>query len=457
VKIGLAGWGIETISAYHFFGPEHDYVICNEEPRDDFPKTGNIELYFIDKKRQPGLVGNVSDLSYFEPLIDCDKVVIVTPARKNLEKYFGLDHPIWNKITDAERIFFEESPTKNIVGITGTKGKGTTSTLIYKILKASGKDVYLGGNIGKTPLDFLHKLTQESWVVLELSSFQLYKFPYSPHIAVHLMMMHEHIEEWHKTMEDYVDSKRRIFLHQNKDDFAIYYPRNKFSSANVKYSEGIHVPYCESPGAFINLHNELEIEGTVICSQSEFKLLGDHNVQNICAAVSAVWQVQKDAEAVRSVVTNFSGLEHRLELAGTINGVRYYDDSFGTTPDTAIVAMDAFSEDKVMIVGGHDKGNDMSVMCQRLSKGDIVHAIFIGTIGESMRKKSLDAGLSPEKTSSKIDGNSWTMNELVKKAHSHAKPGNIVLLSTGSSSFGIFQDYKDRGNQFKDCVQKLQK
>lgn len=455
MKIGLAGWGVETMSAYRYFGSEHDYVICNEEPRDDFPQDGNIELHFINHRREPGLTGNVKDLSYLDPLTECDKVVIVTPARKNIEHHFGLDHPIWSKITDAERIFFEESPTKNIIGVTGTKGKGTTSTLIYKMLEAAGKDVYLGGNIGKTPLDFLDKLTPDSWVVLELSSFQLYKFPYSPHIAVHLMMMHEHIEEWHKTMEDYVSSKRNIFAHQTEKDFAIYYPLNEFSRNNVTYSLGTHIPYTQAPGAHINGNGELEIEDTVICPSSDFKLLGDHNVQNICAAVSAVWQVVRDAGPIRGVVTTFTGLEHRLEFVAVVDGARYYDDSFGTTPDTAIVAMDAFSEPKVMIVGGHDKGNDMSAMCKRLALKDIRHVVFIGMIGESMRSMAIEYGLSPDRTSYKEDGNSWTMQEIVSTARSYAKSGDTVLLSAGSSSFGIFSDYKDRGNQFKDCVRSL--
>jgi len=208
-----------------------------------------------------------------------------------------------------------------------------------------------------------------------------------------------------------------------------------------------------APGARINQEGELVIGTTSICSSKDFKLIGVHNHQNICASTTAVWQVTKNIEAIRSVVTSFSGLEHRLELVGKIDNVKYYDDSFGTTPDTAIVAMDAFSEPKVMIVGGHDKGSDMNGMCQRLAGDDIRHVIFIGSTGGTLLTLATKHGLDKAKTSIREDGNSWTMTEIVAEARSHSATGDIVLLSTGSASFGLFKDYKDRGNQFKAVVQ----
>jgi UDP-N-acetylmuramoylalanine--D-glutamate ligase len=252
-----------------------------------------------------------------------------------------------------------------------------------------------------------------------------------------------------------VQAKRNIFAHQTESDFAIYYPKNQFSSGNVQYSVGTKIPYTESPGAYIDQNNNLVVDSVTICNKSEFKLLGDHNVQNICAAVTAVWQVHQNIEAIRSVVTNFSGLEHRLELAGEIDGVKYYDDSFGTTPDTAIVAMDAFTQPKVMIVGGHDKGNPMAEMTKRLAQSDIAHIVFIGTTGSLLCDMAIASGLDPAKTTFRENGNSWTMQEIVDTAQAHAKSGDVVLLSTGSASFGIFKDYKDRGNQFKQTVQAL--
>ena len=453
MKIGLVGWGIETKSAYRYFGAEHQYIIGNEEPCDDFPTSSNVRIYSLTEKRPAGLAGNATDLSYLEHYDGCDLIIYQGASRKNLEKKFPEGHPFWDRAKTTLHIFFEQSVSKNIIGVTGTKGKGTTSTLIARMLEASGKKVYLGGNIGVAVLDFMPEISYDDWVVLELSSFQLYKFPYSPHIAVHLMMMPEHIEEWHKTMEDYVLAKKNICSHQTRDDFVIYLPTNDYSSSNAQSSDGTQIPYMASPGARINQEGELVIGTTSICSSKDFKLLGVHNHQNICASATAVWQVTKNADAIRNVVTSFSGLEHRLELAGEVDGVKYYDDSFGTTPDTAIVAMDAFSENKVMIVGGHDKGSDMSGMCKRLAGGDIRHTIFIGSTGEVLRTLAVENGADPAKTSYHEDGNSWTMVEIIAEAQRQAKKGDIVLLSTGSASFGLFKDYKDRGNQFKAVVQ----
>src|SRR5579859_8024720 len=142
MKIGIVGWGVEGQSAYRYFGPEHEYLIVSEEPRDDFPaQSDNIKVQFIDRPRQPGLTGNVEDLSYLEGLDKCDRIVYSPVAPKNLRKVFGDDPDFWRKATTVLHIFLETVKTKNVIGVTGTKGKGTTSTLIAKMLEAQGKKV----------------------------------------------------------------------------------------------------------------------------------------------------------------------------------------------------------------------------------------------------------------------------------------------------------------------------
>lgn len=455
MKIGFVGWGVETQSAFRYFGPNHEYVITNEEPRDDFPVGENIKVYSLENHRDVGLVGNVQDLSYLDHLSDCEIVVYQPSAHKNLEKYFPLDNPFWLKSKTIQHIFFENCPTKNIIGVTGTKGKGTTTTLIAKILENAGKIVHVGGNIGVPVLDLIPHISPEDWVVLELSSFQLYKFPYSPHIAVHLMMMYEHIEEWHKTMEDYVASKRNILSHQNSDDIAVYLPTNQYSADNVRYSAGKHIPYTEAPGAYIDADNFISIDDVKIIKTDEVGLIGKHNLDNICAALTATWDIVKNKDSVAKTLREFHGLEHRLEFVKEINGVKYYDDSFGTTPDTSIVAMDAFTNSKVMIIGGHDKGTPFNSLAKRLVSEDIKHVIFIGTTGEKILELAKSYGLSDGKYTIRTDGNSWTMNEIVNEAAKKVSAGDVVLLSTGCASFGLFKDYKDRGNQFKSIVNTL--
>lgn len=352
MKIGLVGWGIETKSAFDYFGPTHNYLICNEEKRDDFPADcNNVSIQYLDMVRTSGMPGTIKDFSYLRDIENCELVVFSVAARKNLESLFNETHHFWKIAKTTQHIFFENCPTKNIIGVTGTKGKGTTSTLIYKMLLASHYNAYLAGNIGISVLDLLPKLKADDWVVLELSSFQLYKLPHSPHIGVHLMMMPEHLD-WHDSMEEYADAKSNLFAHQSTNDIAIYLPTNTYSLKNAEKSNGTKIPYTEEPGAYVNESGYFTIDDQDICLTRDAKLLGNHNYENICAAVTAAWLVTRDINAIRSVITSFSGLEHRLEYIAEINGISFYDDSFGTTPDTAIVAMNAFTEPKIMIVGG---------------------------------------------------------------------------------------------------------
>lgn len=453
MKIALVGWGVETKSAYNYLGPEHNYLIVSEEPRDDFPADVNVEVRTLHAHRKPGLTSTVTDLSYMEGLESYDKVIFTPTSRKNLEKIYPENSHFWQIATSTLHIFFEEAPSKNIVGVTGTKGKGTTTTLIAKLLEAAGKTVHVGGNIGTPVLELLPNIKDNDWVVLELSSFQLYKFSYSPHIAVHLMMIPEHIDEWHHSMEDYVSSKRNIFANQSAEDIAVFNPKNEYSSQNVTVSQGKHIPYGEAPGALVE-DNKLVIDNQTIISASEVALPGAHNLENICAAVTAAWQVAQEPEAFRSVLNSFKGLEHRLQQVATINDIIYIDDSFGTTPDTAVVAADAYTQPKVMIVGGHDKGNDFSPLIERLMRDDIRGIVCLGPTGSFIAKSLREKGATML-IEVKDDENDWTMNEIVGKATSMAESDDVVLLSTGAASFGIFADYKDRGEQFIAAVQKL--
>jgi UDP-N-acetylmuramoylalanine--D-glutamate ligase len=448
VRIGIVGWGLEGQSAYRFYGAGHEYLIASEEPRDDFPmQDKRTQVQFVAAQRAPGLTGNVADLSYLNGLEYCDKIIYTAPAAKNLEKKFGQDKDFWAKTTTIQHIFFQEVRSRNIIGVTGTKGKGTTSVLIHGILKAAGKRVFLGGNIGVPVLDFVHDVSPDDWVVLELSNFQLYSLTYSPHIGVCLMIVPEHMD-WHPDMTDYTEAKANLFRHQKPEDIAIYFADNEYSTKIAGYSPGKKIPYYRQPGAYID-DAKIMIDGSEIIDKSEIKLLGEHNLQNICAALTAVWQVAPDRDAARRVLSSFSGLEHRLEFAGEVDGVKYIDDSFGTAPDTAIVAIRAFDQPKVMILGGSDKGADFAVLAQEVKNSNVRHAIVIGQISEKITDALSKAGYTDMTTGLN------SMTEIISKARELAQPGDVVLLSTGAASFGMFKNYKDRGEQFKQAVQAL--
>lgn len=451
MKIGIVGWGIEGQSAFNFFGPNNEYLIVNEEPRDDFPtQTSRIKIQFVDAAREPGLTGNVEDLSYLNGLESCDKVIYTAPAAKNLEVKFGKDQTFWSKAVTIQHIFFETVKTKNIIGVTGTKGKGTTSTLIYEMLKAEGKQAFLGGNIGTAVLDFVREVRANDWVVLELSNFQLYNLTYSPHIAVCLMIVPEHMD-WHPNMEDYVGAKANLFQHQKPDDIAIYFPENEFSTKIASNSPGHKIPYFAAPGARIRedgmiVIGQKEIE---VIHKTEVKLLGEHNLQNICAAATAVFEALGSLDKAKAVLSSFRGLEHRLELVREFKGVKYYDDSFATTPETTIVAMQAIKEPKVVILGGHDKGIPFDSLADEVVKANVGHAITIGLVGPKIAELLKARGFDS------ITENLTDMKSIIETARRHAQSGGAVLLSCGTSSFGMFKDYKDRGDQFKAAVLAL--
>ncbi|MBI2588901.1 UDP-N-acetylmuramoyl-L-alanine--D-glutamate ligase [Candidatus Saccharibacteria bacterium] len=451
MKIGIVGWGVEGQSAYRYFGPEHQYLIVNEHPRDDFPpESDKLQIKFLTEERPPGVTSNVTDLSYLEGIDKCDKIIYSVTSVKNLERRFGEDKKFWQKATTSQHIFFEEVKTKNIIGVTGTKGKGTTATLIYQMLKASGLKVFLGGNIGTSILDFVNDVKPNDWVVLELSNFQLYNFPYSPHIGVCLMITDEH-QDWHTSVDEYIKTKINLFSHQSKDDIAIYFADGELSKQIAGTSPGIKIPYFAKPGAVVKDEGVIVVGDpeTEVIKTDQLKLIGRHNLENICAAVTTVWQVVQDKEAIQKVLSTFTGLEHRLEFIRELGNVKYYDDSFGTTPQTAITAMKAFTQPKVMILGGIDKGLSFDSLANEVVKNRVRHAILIGHVAPKIATLLRDNNFSQITTGLK------NMDEIVKTAREVAEPGDVVLLSPASSSFDMFKDYKQRGEKFKAAVRAL--
>lgn len=360
------------------------------------------------------------------------------------------DKHILSKVTTVTNEFFRVCPTANIIGVTGTKGKGTTSTMIARMLEAGGHRVHLGGNIGVPPLDLLkNDIKPEDWVVLELANFQLIDLRYSPPLAVCLMVVPEHLN-WHADMAEYLRAKQQLFRWQQPENVAIFFAGNENSRNVAAVSPGKKIPYFSLPGAVVEA-GSIIIDGHKICETSELKLLGRHNWQNICAAVTAVWQVMQDTSAIRHVLTTFSGLEHRLEFVREVNGVKYYDDSFGTTPETAIVAIEAFEEPKVLILGGSDKQSHYEALARTIARNQTtVRQILL--IGETAGK--IRDALEAEHIRNIVPGGA-TMHDIVETAQAVAQPGDIVLLSTGCASFDMFENYKDRGNKFKAEVAKL--
>ncbi len=362
------------------------------------------------------------------------------------------------EITSQIKLFFDLCPSK-IIGVTGTKGKGTTSSLIYEMLKVGGRDAYLGGNIGKPPFEFLDQLTADSMVVLELSSFQLLDLEKSPHIAVMLMTTSEHLD-WHKDVYEYVDAKRNIFNHQTADDFAIVnrdYPASNESDIHTigKVFQVSREGEVQENGCFVK-------DGTVIVRRegideeiikTEAILLpGQHNFENVCAAVMAATLAGVPNTAITKVLREFKGLEHRLELIATIQGVRYYDDSFSTTPETAIAAIQAFTDSEILILGGSSKNSDFGELGEVIRNAKNIKAI----IGIGVEWEKIKDRLQSISSEVLVIEGAKDMKTIVAAVHKIAEPEDVVILSPACASFDMFKNYKDRGEQFKREVLSLQ-
>lgn len=359
--------------------------------------------------------------------------------------------------TTATNIFFANYKGKSI-GVTGTKGKSTTSTLIYEILKKAKKDVYLGGNIGEPAINFLDKLNDASWTVLELSSFQLQDIKTGPNIAVVLMITSEHLD-YHKDTMQYVQAKRNILKFQTRNDSAIFNRDYPASNESDMYTEG-KVFYVsrerETDNACFAFDGKIKVrirgQDAKIAKTSDIKLLGKHNIENVCAAVMAAKLVDIPTKVVTSVLNTFPGLPDRLEYVGEKLGISFYNDSLSTVPEATIEALETFS-DKVgtLIAGGHERGIDYAELGKYLAKSSVKTLILFPPSGERLWNAVVLAG--GDKQIKKYDA--YSMHEAMVYASEETSQGKICLLSPASASFGIFKNYKDRADQFKKEIEML--
>lgn len=477
MKIAIVGFDTEGRATYDYFvrpQPNPTDPTGPTDPADPHKQPVWHEISIRDQKTDielPAGADAVLGPDYLRGLGQYDLIIRTAGLhpRKIIEANPDIAATdIAAKISTHVNEFLKAAPTNNIIGVTGTKGKGTTSTLITKMLEASrftgGAAVRLGGNIGVPPLTFIDELDKDSWVVLELSSFQLIDLKQSPRFAVCLMVAPEHLD-WHTDLEEYYTAKEQLFARQVNGDVAVYYHNSEISKRIASAGQSQKIPYYHSPGAEITddgTTKKIAIEGIDICRTDELKLLGQHNWQNACAAVTAAWYAQAqtatgptvtatepDMAAMRQVLTSFSGLEHRLELVRVQDGVKYYDDSFGTTPETATVAIHAFTQPKIVILGGSDKGANYDELSQAVANGNVRSALLVGEQAGRIQQALEAVGFS------NYQPGGSTMPEIVKNAAAVARPGDIVLLSTGCASFDMFKNYKDRGEQFKRAVLEL--
>lgn len=445
-NIGVIGLGIEGFSSAKLLLEKGAKITILDKKEEK-----NLDQNLLDQvKKMP--VKLILGGKYLDTLDDFEIVVRSPGIKRDLAELLAFEKN-GGIITSQIKIFFDLCPAR-IIGITGTKGKGTTSTLIYKMLQAQGLDVYLGGNIGNSPLDFLNKLTSESWVVLELSSFQLMDLTKSPHIAVMLMTTSEHLD-YHKNVEEYIEAKRNILKFQNSNDFAVVNRDYPVSNESDILTEGKVYKVSrerETAGGCYVKDNKIwvNINGSdeEIIKLEDILLPGSHNSENICAAVMVARILKIQKENIVDVLKTFKGLEHRLELIAEIRGVRYYDDSFSTTPETAIAAILAFKNPEILILGGSGKGSDFSELGKIIAQSKNIKAI----IGIGQEWERIKDQLKMNKSEVVAIEGARDMQTIVAAVQKIAKSGDVVLLSPACASFDMFKNYKDRGEQFKKAV-----
>lgn len=428
MKVAIAGYGMEGKANLQYWQQQgHEVVILDEKPLSETPRGITV----------------ITGPEAFADLAQYDLVVrtaSLPPARLMSAK------KIWSSTNE----FFLQCPA-SIVGVTGTKGKGTTSSLIASILKAAGYRVHLVGNIGVPALQLLPDIKPDDIVVFEMSSFQLWDLERSPQVAVVLMIEPDH-QDVHANFKEYTGAKAHIVLHQKASDIVVYNERNTHSSEIGYASHGIPLPYPDHEYAHVTADNFWFGEQKV-CSTSTMKLRGKHNQENVCAAINAVWNlVEGDKKVIRRGIANFTGLAHRLKLVATKDGVAYYDDNYSSAPGATVAALRAFDEPEVLILGGYDKKSSFDELATAVAgQPNIKQLVLMGQTRHALAKAFDTQGLRGRY----VVSDDTTLEPIVRLASSFTQPGDVLVMSPACASFDMFENFTDRGNQFIRIVEEL--
>ena len=444
MKIALIGFGLEAKSAYDYFksiDQNNTFEIYDENPKSKIELPNGVKFF-----------GDFHDFSKIQA-----DLIVRTPAVNSRRL------PKNAKITSVTNLFFEKCPAP-IIGVTGSKGKGTVSSFIAEILRAAGLRVHLVGNIGLPALNELSKIQKDDAVIYELSSFQLWDAQKSPHIAILNNLEVDHLDV-HDGFEDYVTAKMNIAKNQTENDFFIFNVENSIVLENVENLKNLLKAELQ-PFQDYNLAHIQEnyfLWGDEILFETDIlKIPGEHNQKNACAAMIATFDLLREKgftleeifDFWQKGLSSFTGLPHRLKFVKEVSGVRFYDDSIATTPGSAIAALNAFSQPKILILGGSDKGADLSELIDKISnssEGELREVVLMGAESSKLAQKLTQAGFERFVNL----GRETNMKEVVKASFENAQSGDVVILSPAHASFDMFKSYTDRGEQFIENVNLL--
>ncbi len=434
-KIAILGFGIEGQDVLQFLqGKGADITIFDRKEKEALGETLDAQVISGPDYLKAGLTG--FDIIFRSPGFNRLLPEILETEKKGAH------------ITSAMQLFLELCPAR-VIGVTGTKGKGTTATLTYEILKTAGKHVFFAGNIGKPVLTLLPQLTGESWVVLEMGAPQLIDLTISPHISGALNITTDHLD-WFGTREKYIETKKPIVRYQKSSDFVVcnadYETSLSFSSLTkahvylVSTKREVQGAFAQNNTIYLNVNKKTHI-GNI----QDLTLRGEHHLENILMALTLATLAGASVDDIKNTIFSFSGLEYRLQYVGNDGKFTYYNDSAATNPDATSAAITAFHEPLTIILGGSDKGLSYDKLAEQIANSENVETcILIGQVRDNIHHaltQSKFAGtiLTPEEQ---------TMHECMRLAREHTPKGGVILLSPAAASFGLFKDYKDRGARF---------
>lgn len=414
MKVAIAGYGIEGKASYEYW------------------RSLGSELVIADERETvEGLPEGVETLLGPDAFSHLDSVdLIIRSPSVHPDKL-----PYGEKVWSSTNEFFAKCPAP-IIGVTGTKGKGTTSSLITSILEVSGKTVHLIGNIGKPALAELGRITPDDIVVFELSSFQLWDVKKSPHVAVILGIEPDHLDV-HHDMAEYVAAKANITRWQTEEDMLVFNSENEIATSIAEKSHAQKIRY---PFDMTDFADALVIPG-------------QHNIENAAAAIAAIREYVQDDAIIRKGLTNFTGLPHRIKFIREINGIRFYDDSYSSAPTASIAALKSFEQPKVILLGGFEKGADFTELAGYIARtASVRRAVIYGATRERVAAALKGQGVDEGRY---IVLDTQVFADIIKTAVESADRGDAILLSPGCASFDMFRNFTDRGEQFIKIVESL--
>lgn len=444
----VIGLGKSGISSIRFLKRQGAYVVAFDEKKEDEMKGQEKET-----------IRSFADEVYFgdlpDTVLDKSDMIVVSPGVPLTKRYITLAHKKGIEVIGEVELAYRFCKSKNIIAITGTNGKTTTTTLVGEILKKVYDDVVVCGNIGFPFIDYVERSNDHTVFVIEISSFQLETIKYfKPMVGCILNITPDHLDR-HMNIENYVKAKMRIFENIDQEGYSVLNMDNNITRDLVGYAKGTVITFSKNKSEVSNstfvedgfIYYNFYGKTQKVMKKSDIFIPGEHNLENALAAISCVLPFNVEPSVIEKTLKEFKGVEHRIEFVREINGVKFYNDSKGTNTDASSKALNSFDAPIILIAGGYDKGENFEKFARLISQ-KVKKVFLLGQTKQKIADQLRKIGyLDFEFVES--------LKEAVKKSFENAKEGDVVLLSPACASWDMFENYEQRGRLFKQYVNEL--